>query len=273
MLRMISHSVTNFSLFCICQDFIIEEKKIEKIIKTYYEDERTSIKNKNINDILKYVAPRIYGEIDNYPISIRYFYQFFPSNDTLLNEIHNFLKNEYKDEKINKIISDIKELINEHYSSEGSIYNWDNNKLKISVRMKSEDESFDIDTINEIWINDKIKFLYNIQKNNDLKSEHGFICINVDLNKDVKIIGNIIPRQLPLPLEIESAVGKTTINGIRLDFEKSPLGLNYFYITKSLDGFNFALKSFFSIEKFENVPNVIFEYINNIINFFIEEVN
>jgi len=249
----------------------VKEHLATEVLNKYFAGEFDFSKEYEDNELLKFILPRVQEKVESEEFTIEYFYHFYPSNDILCSMVNDILKDKYDAEHINNITGKIKSILDRYIDNTTLSHDYEYSQIKLSVRIYNDDDtSFSYNDVKKIWDDEIIKDIKNIINNYDLESYNGTVCPHVVLGNGYNIIGNIIPRPLPLSIETEENVGKTTINGIKLDFKQSPLGLDEIYISQISDKLEFRLRAHLKISNFEDCPHIIKEYISNILSFFVE---
>ena len=107
--------------------------------------------------------------------------------------------------------------------------------LDISIRIEYKIDYFKQKDIEKVWKKKEIMDIFEMEESSSLEALSGNICSKLIYDRKYKLIGGILPTSLPLPKQIESKVGQTTVNGLHLTFKESPIGLEKLEIKKEND--------------------------------------
>jgi len=258
---------TNYQIFCICQDFILNEERRKHLIDALFKEARETTPIFEIKELDKYVSPFTLNRIKEFDLNISYFYNLIPSYNRVLEDIENILKSSFKEEDYDEVFSKKVDSIKKYFTNE---YDDVLDFFRMSVRIdKANKNYFTEEDIENVWKINKIENFLGIQNKYDLKSHQGTICCTIFFENNYKVTGNLMPKDLPLGINVQSKIGKTLINGISLTFENSPLGLDTIRLLNEDKKLYIYLKADFVIDYMNNIPIYSSNYINNIIPFFI----
>jgi len=258
----------SFHLFCSCSELFLDEKEGDWIFNEYYKQNINQLlKIKTLEGLNNYLVPIIQEKIkkkSNYKVE---FLIRFYSGKSRVSKLFKILL-DYLKEKDNKLYSVFKESHDKFMSETEDLLD----SLLLSIRIVSrKDDSISEKDVVEIFEKISFKKLFKIKGNIKSKNLTGSLCSNIIFKEKVKIIGELIPKELSLSNEIEKTIGKTIIKGITLSFTDSPIKLNeieFNYDNK--EGISIDLKSDYIIEDIKEIGSQGTQYISKIINNFVK---
>lgn len=215
---------------CTCFHFHVDDETYKKIVENYKTTLPEWSGNHSENDsliekkLLEYmIFPRIRRDLDDEKIGIELIFQIRAAKerfDRLMSDLNSFnaLKSNVKHRDFIKQLRKIQKSLHEKASIFLQI-KWEmnsdeNENLLYEYENKKETPFEDYRKISETWLKYREKFF-------------GDCCAELVLDaKAVKLLGGLkIPKKLILPNIVTNKFGKSTLAGIKIKFEETPLGI------------------------------------------------
>lgn len=257
-----------FDIFCICQESPLKEEVKQYFLRDPLKESREIPTNATLEQVRDYLLPDYVEMFDVDSINVGYFYRIYYNPENMLREIEQLSQKITLTKDISDYLDSMKKsasrLLEKQRKTEAD-------RLVVSIRLQSHEGYFNQSDIERIWKNEKITSIFETQERLSVEAQRGSICSRVRYGKDYSMIGDVLPRSLPLPKEIESKVGQTTINGLVLSFEDSPIGLESLEIGKEDEMWKLHFHTMFKAKRLRDFYPEGCEFIISISKFFMEE--
>lgn len=263
-----SFSDVQLDLFCLCQNYYLNRNGSDYFLNTIYKISRDIPSNPNLENIKKYLVPTYLDSfhIDNVLVKLDYTLYFHPKK--IKEEIRKLKK------KIT-ITPEIKEYFHESIETAKEalekVRESDVDLLFISIRLESKENNFNQHLVEKIWGTEKLKNIFVEQEKYMSESRRGFVCSRLFFHDDYKIIGDVLPRPLPLPKDVESQVGETQIKGFKLIFKDSKMGLKTLNIAQTDGMWDLYYKVTYLTKKLRDIYPKGLELLVSLSKIFLEE--
>jgi len=256
------------TFFCVCQEYLLNGKNKEYFINNMFKKSREITTEMSFEQVQDYLMPDqiIEFNIENILIKCYYRLYFHPLN--LLKEIEELSKNILINKNIEEYFEASKKYAEEFLGKD----NEDKKDiLDISINIDSIFDYIRNHQIDVIWNDGKIMNIFETQEKYLKNIRRGFVCTKLTYDGKYRIIGDILPRSLPLPKNIESQVGETTVQGFNLNFEESEMGLEKVDIKKEKDGWFLQIRMRYGDANLRDFYPKGLELLMSISNLFMEE--
>ncbi|WP_287588257.1 hypothetical protein [Candidatus Borrarchaeum sp.] len=247
---------------CICIHFDVDDESYNKIIeayKTIFPEEKDHLEENLVRKFLKFnIMPPILKGLEDEKIRANFALQIYPSKDRFARIMtdkmsSNTLNSGVKYHDFGKLENILDEKASVFYKMEWEINTDENGNVFYEYENKKETPFEDYRRYSELWLKHQEKF-------------HGSCCAKLILNaKNVKLVGGLkFPQKLILPDVIINKFGESTLTGIKIGFEDSPLGVRSIKIERADDELILDIKTDFETDSPQNILREVYETIVDI---------
>jgi len=202
--------------------FYIDESTKKELFNTFYKKSRELYQKPRLDDVGSYLFPYYRHEFVSKSSRVLFYAKMLLSPENMKREIEEIYDRVELSKKVKSFLDEGVEAADKALQ-EPSVRKKD--ILQISVRLESKNGSFDKEHIADIPKDQRIRNLCEIMDVPRSELLESKICSRLFFAKNYGLVGDLLPKPLPLPKDIESKVGQTSMNGFNLRFEESPIGL------------------------------------------------
>jgi len=150
--------------------------------------------------------------------------------------------------------------------------------FRLSIPLWEEKKIINLDTFKKILNDKKVLEIFDVLEKENFETTSGMVCARYEFDWKKINLADVfpLPIELPLPLEISSKLGKSRINGLSIDFDDSPLGVENIKIERieinEKEKLVVTIGVSYNFVISREVLNKAFKNANKIINLIVREV-